>query len=238
MSALTLDHPGSSTLDVASTFSRIYTEAKGDPARLPWPCSGASPSLIPWLNVEAPCLVRPGGRVIVIGCGLGHDAIELVNRGFDVTAIDCCPDAIEWAKTLHPDHADRFQVADVMNPPSRLLRRFDLAVEISAIDSVPPEAREEMARAMADLLGPHATLLSISQRRTEGDSGDGSGPCWPMTPDELIETFAAAGLAPVRDPDDYMDDGDPPMPRVRCAFRRVAQTCGGRRPAAQPAAAC
>ena len=69
----------------------IYRRADGALELVPWANEGPHPAFLAWLNAEAPCLVRPGCRVAVVGCGLGDDAIELINRGFDVTAFDHDP---------------------------------------------------------------------------------------------------------------------------------------------------
>jgi SAM-dependent methyltransferase len=37
-------------------------------------------------------------RALELGCGTGTNAIELAKRGFDVTAVDCAPKAIEIAR--------------------------------------------------------------------------------------------------------------------------------------------
>jgi len=49
-----------------------------------WDRGETSPALLRWLdqNVLVPC------RILVPGCGRGHEVIELASRGFDVTAID------------------------------------------------------------------------------------------------------------------------------------------------------
>jgi methyl halide transferase len=37
-------------------------------------------------------------RALELGCGTGTNAVELARRGFDVTAVDCAPRAIEIAR--------------------------------------------------------------------------------------------------------------------------------------------
>lgn len=55
----------------------------------PWDRGGPSPSLLAWLATIQPC------SVAVPGCGRGHEVIELASRGFEVTAIDMAPRALE-----------------------------------------------------------------------------------------------------------------------------------------------
>jgi SAM-dependent methyltransferase len=56
-----------------------------------WDRGTVSPALQYWLKVGQ---LAPG-RVLVPGCGRGYEVIELACRGFEVTAIDIAPSAIE-----------------------------------------------------------------------------------------------------------------------------------------------
>ena len=61
---------------------------------LPWDSGLASRELRRVLDETgiAPC------RALELGCGTGTNAIELARRGFDVTAVDCAPRALEIAQ--------------------------------------------------------------------------------------------------------------------------------------------
>ncbi len=212
----------STPAEAASWFDAVYREASGEPARVPWAREGPCPFLVAWLNARAPALVRPGGRVAVVGCGLGHDAVELINRGYDVCAFDCSPTAVEWARRLHPEHAEAFATMDLFRLPTRMQRRFDFVVEVYTLQSTPLAMREALARPMADLLGPNAVLLAISECRDPATPlEDAEGPPYPLSASELTGLFERAGLTPLSPPDDFEDDGAPPCRRVRCAFRRA-----------------
>ena len=125
--------PGPSPADWIERFDSIYRDAAGDVDRVPWAHRQPCPALVTWLNTEAPLLVRCGARAAVVGCGLGMDACLLRERGYDVVAFDASPSAIDWARRIHPDDADMFQVADVLDLPSRLRHRFDLVVEVHTL---------------------------------------------------------------------------------------------------------
>ncbi|MEO1130033.1 MAG: class I SAM-dependent methyltransferase, partial [Planctomycetota bacterium] len=140
-------------------FDALYRDSQGDVTRVPWAHARANPCMVAWLNVEAPNLLRPGARVAVIGCGFGEDAAALADRGYDVTAFDACPSAIEHAKRRHGALARSFMVADLMDLPSRLHHRFDLAVEVHTLQALPPEHRPALAAGMADLLSHRGAAL-------------------------------------------------------------------------------
>lgn len=57
----------------------------------PWDRGGSNPALVRWLDRDElePC------RILVPGCGRGYEVVELASRGFDVTAVDLAPTAIE-----------------------------------------------------------------------------------------------------------------------------------------------
>lgn len=214
--------PPRSREDVASFFETIYTDAGGDASRVPWAHQRPSPFMVSWLNKVGTGMVRPGGRVAVVGCGLGQDAMELVRRGFDVLAFDLSQSAIKWARELHPEAADCFIVADAIEPPSRLRHRFDLVVESSTLQSVPPALRPDLARGMSTLLGPHGALLAICRARCASvPLSNVDGPPYPLSCVELESLMAQAGLAPAHPITDFEDDNSPPIRRLRGAFRRV-----------------
>lgn len=207
--------------DWVHVFEEIYRDSNGDAARIPWAHRRACPWLLSWLNVEAPSLVRPGARVAVVGCGLGEDAAALAERGYEVTAFDACPSAVEWAQRLHAEDRITFMQANLLELPARLLRRFDLVVEVHTLQSVPPVHRGALAQGMADLLNHHGVLLAIARGRDDSVALERvEGPPFAFTARELTSVMAQVGLSAVRAPDDFMDDNSPAVRRLRGAFRR------------------
>jgi SAM-dependent methyltransferase len=209
-----------SLLDTSpKTFETIYAEAGGDPARIPWEQGSASQALVNWLNAVAPTVVRCGSRVAVVGCGLGHDARSLINRGYEVTAFDCSATAIDWARRMDPANADSYVQADLFQPPPRWRHRFDLVVEVNTLQSLHPDRRLGTMSAIADLASPHGHVLVICQGGSTPARVE-DGPPWPLTEAELLEAAALAGLAP-DGPISCFTDGDPPSSRMRAMFARV-----------------
>lgn len=204
-------------------FEQIYTDAHGDDAHVPWSQHGAHPALIAWLNAEAPEVVRPGSRVVVVGCGLGDDANELLHRGFDVTAFDFCQTAVEWAKRRFPQNASCFVQADACQAPSHWKHRFDLVVEVNTLPTVPPDRRGELLSGITQLLHPNGVIIVVCPGRDDDSSLNGlTGPPYPLCERELRERMHACGLSPMRGIDDFSDDGDPPCRWLRGAFQRSA----------------
>lgn len=209
-------------IDWMTRFDQVYRDATGNIEKIPWSHSRPCPSMMSWLNAEAPSLVRCGARAAVVGCGLGEDAVALVERGYDAVAFDCSHAAIDWAKQRHPDHAEIFIQGDLFNLPSRMRHRFDLVIEVHTLQAMPPEFRPALAAGMSSLLSPRGgILLAVSRGRDPSVPAEAiDGPPFPLTAAELSALMEANELAPVRPLDEFLDDGEPPVRRIRGAFRR------------------
>jgi SAM-dependent methyltransferase len=202
-------------------FECIYQDAHGDAALIPWadPSGGANPALVNWLNAVAPSIIRCGARVAVVGCGLGDDAREVIKRGYEVTAFDCSPTAVNWAKQLDPENARSYCAADLFNPPAKWKHRFDLVIEVYTIQSLPPEMHEAAMKAISHLMSPHGYMLVIC-RGTEEPASVDDGPPWALTQEELLHIASAGGLKPTEPIASFMDDEVPPVLRMRGMFKR------------------
>ena len=211
--------PASRTGGLAAFFDRVYQEAAGDLTRVPWADGKPNPALVSWLNAEAAGRIRPGARAVVVGCGLGDDVIELINRGYDACGFDISTTAIDWARTRFPQQESSFIVADVINAPSRYRHRFDLVIEAYTLQSVEPAWREVMAAAVTRLACPRGLILTIARGRDEAQLLEHvQGPPFPLTPGELTGLMETQGWRSIRPLDDFLDDQTPPQRRLRGAF--------------------
>ena len=103
----------------------------------------------------------------------------------------------------------------MLAPPGEWLGAFDFVLEAYTLQVLLPELRPSAAKAMSETLAPGGTLLVITRGRDESDP-EGSMP-WPLTAREVRELFEGLGLLSF---EDYVDDEDPPIRRLRAAFRR------------------
>ena len=74
-------------------FEELYSAADRDDEWIPWSDGRPNPLVVEWVVGQ-----NDPGSALVVGCGLGEDAAFLYQRGWDVTAFDITPTAIEWAK--------------------------------------------------------------------------------------------------------------------------------------------
>jgi len=89
--------------------------------RTAWDRGGVSPALEHWLGTGQ----VPAGRVLVPGCGHGHEVAELVRAGRQVTAVDIAAQPVMRLVGQLNDlglHATVIQ-ADLLNPSTRSTSR-------------------------------------------------------------------------------------------------------------------
>ena len=194
--ALSLAEEAHSRGDATGWLERLYSEAGQDPSHVPWADRETNPNLTDWLDRRA----THGGRALVVGCGLGHDAEELARRGYDVTAFDVAPSAVDWARSLHPGSPVSYVVGDVCAPPKEWTQAFDLVVEIYTVQVLRDEPRREALMTLPGLVAPGGTLLLIARGREE-DEPEGDLP-WPLTKHELSPV---AQLLTTVEFEDYVD---------------------------------
>lgn len=206
----------------AAWFDAAYRAAGAQVGNVPWAIGRAEPALVAWLNSEAQGRVRPGSRAVAVGCGLGDNVAELLNRGYDAIGFDLAPGAIEWARRRFPAMANAFSVADLFSPPTRFRHRFELVVEAFTLQSVEPALRAQAAAAVASMCGPRGVVVTIASARDESMNLDQlRGPPWPLTCAEMNALFEGAGLKPIRALDDFVDESCRGCRLLRCAYERA-----------------
>jgi SAM-dependent methyltransferase len=103
----------------------------------------------PWGVTPSPdlvALVESGRlspcRTIDIGCGTGVTSIYLASRGFDVTAVDFAPSAVDRARVgaAAANVTARFLVDDI-TAPTRIPDGFELLVDHGTFDDLTHAAR-------------------------------------------------------------------------------------------------
>ena len=170
-------------------FEAFYKEAAGDNENIPWADLEPNHYFVEWAEKHE--LQGDGRSALVVGCGLGDDAKYLSDLGFEVTAFDISPTAIEWAKRLYGDAAIQFHVADLFNPPPEWLGAFDFVLEIYTIQPLPLEMRPQTIDAVASFVKPSGRLVVVTRGR-EDDEAPEQMP-WPLSRRDLSR-FEEHGL--------------------------------------------
>ena len=201
-------------------FETLYAEAETGGAVVPWADGDANPHLIEWATAPGspPRLAGTGKKALVVGCGLGYDAEYLSGLGYQVTAFDIAPTAIERAIRENPGTRVSYLTADLLAPPAGWAGAFDLVVEAYTVQPLYGPVRGRALAALHGPVAPGGTLLVIA-RATDDDAPErdpGMMP-WPLTRRELE---LAGGPLQAVSVERFFDDEDPPKLRWRAEFRR------------------
>lgn len=195
-------------------FEILYSEGVDGETAIPWAEFEPNPNLTEWLDRTA--RTPEGARALKVGCGLGDDAEALADYGFDVTAFDIAPTAIETCHDRFPESSVTYRVADLFDAPDAWSRSFEFVLESYTLQTLPSAEQRRAIQAIADFVAPGGTLLVICRGR-EPDDPEGEMP-WPLT-EETVLRFEEAGLDLVEF-EDYVDDETPPVRRFRAEFER------------------
>ncbi len=168
-------------------FERVYANANGQTDDISWADLRPNPFMLKWF-AKTPVDAQ-GKTAVVVGCGLGDDAEELVQRGFNVTAFDVSPTAVEWCQRRFPETKVNYTLADLFNLPPDW--KFDFVLEINTVQAIPVAVRQQVINAIASLVAPDGTLLAIG-RLADSVSQQLKRP-WPLTRGE-IDLYKQAGL--------------------------------------------
>jgi SAM-dependent methyltransferase len=201
--------------DPTGWFERLYAAAEEGEAVVPWNRGTPHRMLVEWARTRD--LDGAGRRALVVGCGVGDDAEYVAAFGFGTVAFDVADTAVRTARRRFPDSDVQYLTADLLDPPAHWREAFDLVVESQTVQALPDPPRREAITRVGHMVRPGGTLVVIAAARHEEDR-PGQGPPWSLTRAE-IETFAAAGLRPVRI-EDVHDADRPTVRRWRAEFRR------------------
>jgi len=147
--------------------------------KTPWDFGGVPSGLKSFLERSS---VR--GRILIPGCGSGYEVQAFHAAGYDVSAIDFSPAAVEQAKRVLGPLSGRIILGDFFTYNFGQ-RRFDLIYERTFLCSMTPSRWPEYVNRMADLLSPEGRLIGVflyGQRSS-------SGPPFPLTDPEANELF-------------------------------------------------
>jgi SAM-dependent methyltransferase len=103
------------------------------------------------------------GRVAVIGCGRGHDAILFARSGLDVVGFDFAPSAVDAARqsARASNVVADFVQADIFALPTRYRETFDYVVEHACFSAIDPARRPEYVEVVGSLLRQGGELIGL-----------------------------------------------------------------------------
>ena len=153
--------------DALGWFDALYREAAGNNEKIPW--ADLEPNKFLRHFAEKTNLQGKNRKALVVGCGLGDDARFLHDLGFNVTAFDISPTAIEWARRLHQDTDIKFFIGDLFNPLKEWFQAFEFVLEVYTIQPLPMEMRPKVIDAIANFVELGGKLLVVTRGREDDE---------------------------------------------------------------------
>ncbi len=110
-----------------------------------------------------PRLKLPKSRILVLGCGEGHDAALFAEAGHVVTAVDFSKAALERAKQKYGHLSEKltFHESDIFHLPQEWNFSFDVVIEHTCFCAVPPHKRNELVRLYRRMLHEEGQLMAV-----------------------------------------------------------------------------
>ncbi|MEK7356267.1 MAG: methyltransferase domain-containing protein [Bdellovibrionota bacterium] len=134
-------------------WSELY---RGNEAR--WDKNAPSPAL----SLLVPQLKLQRSRILVLGCGQGHDAAWFAQAGHLVTGIDFSDEAIARAKATYGHvHDLTFIKGDAFRLPPSMDGAFDIVFEHTLYCAISPERRNELVKAWRRALVETGHLMGV-----------------------------------------------------------------------------
>ena len=156
-------------------FETVYQNASDDLSSIPWATMSANVHLLEYLK-EAEDV--KGKRALVIGCGLGDDAVVLAKKGYETDAIDISSTAIEMAKERFGESGVHFSVQDIFALSKDFNEAYDFVYEGLTIQSLPREQRKLVVDIISGLVTKGGKLFVYAHGQKDED--DYGGPPWPL----------------------------------------------------------
>ena len=197
-------------------FDTIYKNAKGDYKKVFWADLEASPYLINWLNKNK--INKQAPKAVVIGCGVGDDAEALSDFGFEVTAFDIAPTAIELCKKRYSNTKVNYLVANLFEYDKAWLGNFDLVYECNTIQVLPGDYRSKARVAISNLLNIGGYVLVSCRSRKENKNLDEIP--LPLDKKEINQFVLSDGLEEISFLA-YDDNQKPSVPHFFAVYKRV-----------------
>ncbi len=120
----------------------------------PWDKGAAHPGLVAWLRDH-----RMHGRVLVPGCGSGHDVRAIAAGGADVIGFDIAPSALTAASHFTPAGRESYRLGDFLAGEAGA--GFDWLFEHTCFCAIDPARRRDYAEAAAAAVRPGGHFLAI-----------------------------------------------------------------------------
>jgi len=171
-------------------FEALYSESNEGGEGVPWADMKPHSLFKNWIDKNS--LIGNRKTALVVGCGMGDDAIELESKGFNVTAFDVSGSAIELCKRRFQNTSVEFVQADLIEGISKWNRKFDLVLEIFTIQALPPKYEEVLIKNISEFVNKNGQLVLITEVQSKKRTFE-NGPPWLLN-HNYTKSFERYGL--------------------------------------------
>ena len=148
----------------------------------------------PFINLLASANAPQPGKMAVLGCGRGHDALLFAEAGFEVTGFDFAATAIaEATATARARKIEaQFLQHDIFTLDRQFAQSFDYVLEHTCFCAISPEKRSQYVEVVKSILRPGGKLIALFYTHNRPD-----GPPFGVKPQEVLNYFTAADFEPI-----------------------------------------
>ena len=141
----------------------------------------------PFINLLASTNAPQPGKIAVLGCGKGHDALLFAEAGFEVTGFDFAPSAIAEATSVAQarEIKAQFLQRDIFSLGREFANSFDYVLEHTCFCAIDPSLRSQYVEVVKSILHPDGKLIGLFY--THNRSGE---PPFGIKPQEVLDYFA------------------------------------------------
>lgn len=166
----------------SATLTRCYWQARYDQRQTGWDRGGTSPTLLRWLAAGdlRPC------RILVPGCGRGHEVVALAKAGFAVTGVDFASAAVAAVQSQLARDGLAAEVVQSDLFAYQPDQPFEAIYEQTCLCALPPDRWADYEELLARWLVRGGRLFAAFMQT---DSAD--GPPFACPPDAMRRLLAA-----------------------------------------------
>lgn len=159
---------------------------KGD---TPWEKGSAAPPLLELLD-KLDAKIWGGGRVLVPGCGTGHDVRALAAAGLQPLGLDIAERAVALAKAHDTVGLEAYELGDFLDVNWYEGESFSAIWEHTCFCAINPSLRSDYANACASLIEPGGCLIGVFFLTPNDPGEEDEGPPFNSSILELDEHFS------------------------------------------------
>jgi methyl halide transferase len=135
----------------------------------PWDRGGASPQLTTWIAAGS---LRPC-RILVPGCGSGHEVAALAKAGFEVTGLDYAAEATERARQHLADSGAQAAIVEADALTWMPDRPFDAVYEQTCLCALYPDDWRGYADQLQRWIAPGGKLFALLMQLPRPQAAEG-----------------------------------------------------------------